>query len=52
MGQDTPPLETGRILVIEDDPKLRFILEKQLTDAKDVSYEVRTAPDGIRGTRK
>ncbi len=35
--------------MIEDDPKLRFILEKQLTDAKDAAYEVRTAPDGIRG---
>jgi PleD family two-component response regulator len=49
VSQDAPMPETGRILVIEDDPKLRFILEKQLTDAKDASYEVRTAPDGIRG---
>jgi diguanylate cyclase (GGDEF)-like protein len=45
----SPTPETGRILVIEDDPKLRFILEKQLTDAKDASYEVRTAEDGVRG---
>ncbi len=49
MTQATPTPETGRILVIEDDPKLRFILEKQLTDAKDAAYEVRTAPDGVRG---
>ena len=49
MTQAAPAPETGRILVIEDDPKLRFILEKQLTDAKDASYEVRTAEDGVRG---
>jgi len=49
VSQASPAPETGRILVIEDDPKLRFILEKQLTDAKDAAYEVRTAPDGVRG---
>ena len=49
MDKASPTPETGRILVIEDDPKLRFILEKQLTDAKDASYEVRTAEDGVRG---
>jgi diguanylate cyclase (GGDEF)-like protein len=43
------PAETGRILVIEDDPKLRFIIQMQLTDAKDAVYEVRTAEDGVRG---
>ena len=49
MSQTSPTPETGRILVIEDDPKLRFILEKQLSDAKDAQYEVRTAEDGVRG---
>ena len=49
MSQAAIPPETGRILVIEDDPRLRFILEKQLTDAKDASYQVRTAEDGVRG---
>ncbi len=49
MTKIQPAPETGRILVIEDDPRLRFILEKQLTDAKDASYEVRTAEDGVRG---
>jgi len=39
----------GRILVIEDEPRLRFILERQLRDAKDAKYEVRTAEDGIKG---
>jgi diguanylate cyclase (GGDEF)-like protein len=43
------PMEGGRILVIEDEPRLRFILEKQLRDAKDSSYDVRTAEDGIKG---
>ena len=49
MSNNASVPETGRILVIEDDPKLRFILEKQLTDAKDAAYEVRTAPDGMSG---
>ena len=49
MSQSASTPEKGIILVIEDDPKLRFILEKQLTDAKDADYEVRTAPDGVRG---
>ncbi len=49
MSQATPTPETGRILVIEDDPKLRFIIQMQLTDAKDAVYEVRTAEDGVRG---
>ena len=43
------PVETGRILVIEDEPRLRFILERQLREAKDAHYEVRTAEDGIKG---
>jgi len=49
VNESSPTPETGRILVIEDDPKLRFILEKQLSDAKDAQYEVRTAEDGVRG---
>ena len=49
VSQDASTPETGRILVIEDDPKLRFILQKQLSDAKDAQYEVRTAEDGVRG---
>ncbi|MGE5177077.1 MAG: response regulator [Hyphomicrobiales bacterium] len=48
MNQPAPP-EGGRILVIEDEPRLRFILERQLKDAKDATYEVRTAEDGIKG---
>lgn len=43
------PAETGRILVIEDEPRLRFILERQLREAKDARYEVRTAEDGVKG---
>jgi diguanylate cyclase (GGDEF)-like protein len=43
------PAETGRILVIEDEPRLRFILQRQLQDAKDARYEVRSAEDGIKG---
>jgi len=46
---NTPAPENGRILVIEDDEKLRFILKTQLEDAKDGRYEVRTAEDGVRG---
>jgi diguanylate cyclase (GGDEF)-like protein len=46
---DPSPAETGRILVIEDEPRLRFILERQLREAKDARYEVRTAEDGIKG---
>jgi diguanylate cyclase (GGDEF)-like protein len=49
VDQNEQPPESGRILVIEDDPKLRFIIARQLTDAKDSAYEVRTAEDGIRG---
>ncbi len=49
MTDNAQPLETGRILVIEDDPKLRFILKKQLEDAKDAKYEVRAAEDGTKG---
>ncbi len=49
MSQTAPPPETGRILVIEDDTKLRFIIARQLSDAKDAAYEVRTAEDGIKG---
>jgi diguanylate cyclase (GGDEF)-like protein len=43
------PAETGRILVIEDEPRLRFILERQLREAKDARYEVRSAEDGVKG---
>jgi diguanylate cyclase (GGDEF)-like protein len=43
------PVETGRILVIEDEPRLRYILERQLKEAKDARYEVRTAEDGVKG---
>jgi DNA-binding response OmpR family regulator len=43
------PVESGRILVIEDEPRLRFILERQLKEAKDAKYEVRTAEDGVKG---
>lgn len=43
------PVESGRILVIEDEPHLRIILEKQLRDAADVKYDVRSAEDGIKG---
>ena len=43
------PIETGRILIIEDEPHLRIILQKQLEDATDVKYDVRTAEDGIKG---
>ncbi|HEY6573253.1 MAG TPA: response regulator [Candidatus Eisenbacteria bacterium] len=48
-GVKEGPVESGRILVIEDEPHLRIILEKQLRDASDVSYDVRTAEDGIKG---
>jgi diguanylate cyclase (GGDEF)-like protein len=48
-GDQTPTAEAGRILVIEDEPRLRFILKKQLEDAKDSNYEVRTAEDGLKG---
>ncbi|MEK7347976.1 MAG: response regulator [Candidatus Eisenbacteria bacterium] len=43
------PVESGRILIIEDEPHLRIILEKQLRDASDVHYDVRSAEDGIKG---
>ena len=45
----TAAADAGRILVIEDEPRLRFILKKQLEDAKDAKYEVRTAEDGLKG---
>lgn len=48
MTQNAPP-EVGRILVIEDEPRLRQILKIQLESAKDARYEVRTAEDGLRG---
>ena len=48
MGE-AAPRETGRILVIEDEPRLRFILERQLKDAKDAQYDVRSAEDGLKG---
>jgi diguanylate cyclase (GGDEF)-like protein len=43
------PAESGRILIIEDEPRLRFILQRQLQQAKDAQYEVRTAEDGVKG---
>ena len=46
---DPAPVDTGRILVIEDEPRLRFILERQLRESKDARYEVRTAEDGVKG---
>ena len=49
MTDNAQPLETGRILVIEDEPKLRFILQKQLEEAKEAKYEVRAAEDGVKG---
>jgi diguanylate cyclase (GGDEF)-like protein len=42
-------VESGRILIIEDEPHLRIILEKQLRDAPDVRYDVRSAEDGVKG---
>ena len=48
-GVKEVPVESGRILVIEDEPHLRLILEKQLRDAPDVKYDVRSAEDGIKG---
>ena len=48
MTQTTTP-DTGRILVIEDEPRLRSILKMQLETARDAKYEVRTAEDGLRG---
>src|SRR5580765_1316179 len=42
-------IDTGRILIIEDEPHLRIILEKQLRDAPDARYEVRSAEDGMKG---
>jgi diguanylate cyclase (GGDEF)-like protein len=43
------PVESGRILIIEDEPHLRIILEKQLKDAPDAQYDVRSAEDGVKG---
>jgi PleD family two-component response regulator len=42
-------LETGRILVIEDEEALRRIIKIQLEKASDARYEVRTAADGASG---
>ena len=39
----------GRILVIEDEPRLRAILKMQLKEAKDAKYDIRTAEDGVKG---
>jgi len=41
--------DTARILIIEDEPRLRTILQMQLETAKDARYEVTTAPDGLQG---
>jgi diguanylate cyclase (GGDEF)-like protein len=48
LNQPSTP-ETGRILVIEDEPRLRSILKMQLETARDAKYEVRTAEDGLKG---
>jgi diguanylate cyclase (GGDEF)-like protein len=40
-------MESGRLLVVEDEPHLRIILERQLRDAPDATYEVRSVGDGI-----
>jgi diguanylate cyclase (GGDEF)-like protein len=40
-------MDSGRILVVEDEPHLRIILERQLRDAPDTKYEVRSVNDGI-----
>ncbi len=45
----TPIPDSGRILVIEDEPRLRSILRMQLETAKDAKYDVRTAEDGLVG---
>jgi PleD family two-component response regulator len=42
------PVEGGRILVVEDEPHLRIILERQLRDATDAKYDVRSASDGLQ----
>ncbi|HSQ61444.1 MAG TPA: response regulator [Acidobacteriota bacterium] len=42
------PIDKGRILVVEDEPHLRIILERQLRDAPDAQYDVRSAEDGIK----
>jgi diguanylate cyclase (GGDEF)-like protein len=41
--------EGGRILIIEDEPHLRIILERQLRDSADAHYDVRSAEDGVKG---
>lgn len=41
-GTQTPPM-VGRILIVDDDPAIRDLLDELLTDE---GYEVYTAPDG------
>ena len=48
-GVTEKPVEGGRILVIEDEPHLRIILERQLRDSPDARYDVRSAEDGVKG---
>ena len=48
-GVKEVPVESGRILIIEDEPHLRFILTKQLKDSVGSNYEVRSVEDGIKG---
>ena len=48
-GVTEVPVESGRILIIEDEPDLRFILTKQLKDSVGSNYEVRSVEDGIKG---
>lgn len=42
-------VESAKILVIEDEPPLRTILQMTLQSAKGASYVVRTAQDGLSG---
>jgi diguanylate cyclase (GGDEF)-like protein len=42
-------VESAKILIIEDEPPLRTILQMTLQGAKEANYIVRTAPDGATG---
>jgi len=46
---ETSPGDSGRILVIEDEPRLRYIIKRQLEEAKDARYDVRACEDGVTG---
>jgi diguanylate cyclase (GGDEF)-like protein len=43
------PIETAKILIVEDEPPLRTILQMTLQSAKGATYIVRTAGDGVSG---